>query len=164
MGHFSGSIHWQVEGTTGSTFGAWQITSPGPPFTASYGFNEELFRGRFQPFSSRAVRDRGVDTYNVPGKDRIPALFDAARRTAGLSRAFERPPRSEFRAERLGCINRHEGTINGLFLDWSVRSVGLKELWTLKWNLDFDTPGPWTKAGGVLPEDWPEWMRRFKDY
>ena len=51
-----------------------------------------------------------------------------------------------------------------LFMDWSVRKVGLKELWTLKWNRNFDTAGPWTKAGGVKPEDWPEWMRRFKDY
>jgi hypothetical protein len=24
--------------------------------------------------------------------------------------------------------------------------------------------GPWTKAGGVQPDDWPEWMRGFKDY
>jgi len=24
--------------------------------------------------------------------------------------------------------------------------------------------GPWTKAGGVLPSDWPVWMRNFKDY
>jgi len=26
------------------------------------------------------------------------------------------------------CINRHNGGINGLFMDWSVRKVGLKEL------------------------------------
>jgi len=25
------------------------------------------------------------------------------------------------------------------FLDWSVRKIGLKELWTLKWNPQFDT-------------------------
>jgi prepilin-type processing-associated H-X9-DG protein/prepilin-type N-terminal cleavage/methylation domain-containing protein len=62
------------------------------------------------------------------------------------------------------CINRHNGGVNYLFLDWSVRKVGLKELWTLKWKKDFDTRGPWTKAGGVQPEDWPQWMRRFKDY
>jgi prepilin-type processing-associated H-X9-DG protein len=62
------------------------------------------------------------------------------------------------------CINRHHGGVNYLFLDWSVRKVGLKELWTLKWYKDFDTRGPWTKAGGVQPEDWPPWMRRFKDY
>jgi len=45
-----------------------------------------------------------------------------------------------------------------------VRKVGLKELWTLKWSKYFDTSGPWTKAGGVAPEDWPAWMRGFKDY
>jgi prepilin-type N-terminal cleavage/methylation domain-containing protein len=62
------------------------------------------------------------------------------------------------------CINRHDGFINGLFMDWSVRKVGLKELWILKWHRTCDTAGPWTKAGGVQPQDWPEWMRRFKDY
>jgi len=62
------------------------------------------------------------------------------------------------------CINRHSGGINSLFMDWSVRKVGLKELWTLKWDQDFDTAGPWTRAGGVLTDDWPKWMRGFKDY
>jgi len=62
------------------------------------------------------------------------------------------------------CFNRHDAGINCLFMDWSVRKVGLKELWTLKWNMQFDTANPWTKAGGVQPEDWPEWMRGFKDY
>ena len=37
------------------------------------------------------------------------------------------------------CINRHDGYVNGLFMDWSVRKVGLKELWTLKWHREFDT-------------------------
>jgi hypothetical protein len=30
--------------------------------------------------------------------------------------------------------------------------------------MQFDTANKWTRAGGVQPEDWPEWMRRFKDY
>ena len=62
------------------------------------------------------------------------------------------------------CMNRHDGGINGLFMDWSVRKIGLKELWTLKWSPKFNTANIWTKAGGVRPEDWPEWMRGFKDY
>jgi prepilin-type N-terminal cleavage/methylation domain-containing protein/prepilin-type processing-associated H-X9-DG protein len=62
------------------------------------------------------------------------------------------------------AINRHEGSINVLFMDWSVRKVGLKELWTLKWHRNFDTNGPWTTAGGVQQSDWPEWMRNFKEY
>ncbi|MHC4438287.1 MAG: type II secretion system protein [Planctomycetota bacterium] len=62
------------------------------------------------------------------------------------------------------CINRHDGFVNLLFMDWSARNVGLKELWTLKWHRSYITNGPWTKAGGARPEDWPEWLRRFKDY
>jgi prepilin-type processing-associated H-X9-DG protein len=61
-------------------------------------------------------------------------------------------------------IDRHSGGVNALFMDWSVRKVGLKELWTLKWGPDFNTAGPWTKAGGVQPDQWPQWMRKFKDY
>ena len=62
------------------------------------------------------------------------------------------------------CINRHEGFLNAAFMDWSVRKVGLKELWTLKWHKTFDISGPYTLAGGVQSSDWPEWVRRFKDY
>ena len=60
--------------------------------------------------------------------------------------------------------DRHYGGINSLFMDWSVRKVGLKELWTLKWHRRFDTANEWTRAGGMKPEEWPEWMRNFKDY
>jgi prepilin-type processing-associated H-X9-DG protein len=62
------------------------------------------------------------------------------------------------------CVDRHGGTSNHLFLDWSVRAVGLKGLWTLKWHKTFDTAGPWTRAGGVASSDWPEWMQGFKEY
>lgn len=67
-------------------------------------------------------------------------------------------------ADTPSCINRHDGYVNGLFFDWSVRKVGLKELWTLKWHRQYNTAGRWTKPGGVKPEDWPKWMRSFKDY
>ena len=62
------------------------------------------------------------------------------------------------------CINRHNAFINHLFLDWSVRRVGIKELWTLKWHRTFDTNGFWTKVGGAQPADWPSWMRIFREY
>jgi len=54
------------------------------------------------------------------------------------------------------CLDRHNEGINGLFLDFSVRKIGLKELWKLKWHRKFDTSG-W--SGG-----WPSWMKDFKDY
>lgn len=62
------------------------------------------------------------------------------------------------------CTNRHNGSINMLFLDSSIHTVGLKELWTLKWHRQFNTAGPYTRAGGMPPQEWPKWMRHFKDY
>jgi hypothetical protein len=62
------------------------------------------------------------------------------------------------------CVNRHDGYENCLFMDWSVRRIGVKELWTLKWHRQFNTRDRWTKARGVQPQDWPEWMRGFRDY
>lgn len=61
------------------------------------------------------------------------------------------------------CIKRHDGFVNSSFLDWSVRKVGLKGLWKLRWHRRFDTSGPWTQAGGCVPEDWPQWMRPLPD-
>ncbi len=62
------------------------------------------------------------------------------------------------------CIDRHNAFTNFAFVDWSVRRVGLKELWTLKWHVGYNTSGPYTKGGGVRPEDWPVWLRSYKDY
>jgi prepilin-type processing-associated H-X9-DG protein len=69
-------------------------------------------------------------------------------------------------------INRHSGAINGLFLDWSVRKIGLKELWTLKWHRTFDINGPWTLAafGGneaACAAAWDArspWMKNFPEF
>lgn len=62
------------------------------------------------------------------------------------------------------AINRHQGFVNVAFMDWSVRKVGVKEVWTLQWHKKYNTMGPWTKAGGVTASDWPDWMRRFSEY
>jgi prepilin-type N-terminal cleavage/methylation domain-containing protein len=67
-------------------------------------------------------------------------------------------------AMKMICLLRHGGFINGAFVDFSTRRIGLKELWSLRWHQEFLMQGPWTRAGGVEAEDWPEWMRGFKDY
>ena len=56
------------------------------------------------------------------------------------------------------CVDRHDGFMNSLFADWTVRKVGLKELWTLKWSLGYETNGRWTRGGNVQAGAWPEWM------
>ncbi len=157
----SGASWDQIEGTLGSTFEAWEITSPLPPFRGSYGFNDRLSGPR--GFNTSAPRRLGTYIFSLRGRANIPTLFDSAFPWDSITSESSRPPMREFVGHSV-CINRHNGHINVLFLDWSVRKVGLKELWTLKWRSDWDTAGPWTKAGGVQPEDWPEWLRKFKDY
>ena len=70
------------------------------------------------------------------------------------------------------CPNRHNGFVNSLFCDWSVRKLGLKELWTLKWHREFDINGPWTIAGFgsnaiSCAAAWDEaalWMKSMPEY
>jgi hypothetical protein len=62
-------------------------------------------------------------------------------------------------------VNRHPGGRASMtFMDGASRAVGLKELWTLRWHRYSNTAGSWTRAGGALPLDWPEWMHSFRDY
>jgi len=72
--------------------------------------------------------------------------------------------RSDTNAIDRFCIDRHEGRINAVFLDYHVQSVGLKELFTLMWHKGYNRANAWTTAGGVLTNDWPGWMSSFKDY
>jgi len=62
------------------------------------------------------------------------------------------------------CVDRHNGHINTVFLDYSIRKVGLKELWTLNWHKNYDRHGIYTNAGGATPGYWPLWMRGMKSY
>lgn len=146
----------------GSKFEAWVLRFDGPPFRGSYGFNQQLLSViSVDPFTRELL---GLDVYSLKYRAKYPVLLDC-KIPHGMVKDNREPP-SERRSLGWGsfCMNRHHGYINGLFLDWSVRRIGLKELWTLKWYSDFDTSNPWTKTGGVQPEDWPEWMRNFKDY
>jgi prepilin-type N-terminal cleavage/methylation domain-containing protein/prepilin-type processing-associated H-X9-DG protein len=108
---------------------------------------------------------------NYQGADNIPLFADCRWRASSPDYRDLPPEYAEapyvggagIRMQRF-CLDRHDGHMNYLFLDWSVRKVGLKESWVLKWHTAYVTAGPWTMAGGVLPSDWPEWMRKYKDY
>jgi len=106
---------------------------------------------------------------NVAGAGYVPLWMDAIRYN-GVPLQTDTPP--AFDGEhwndnaQMGryCMNRHDGFAGCLFLDYSARKVGLKELWTLKWHKSYNQAGSWTKAGNVQPSDWPDWMRHLKDY
>lgn len=55
------------------------------------------------------------------------------------------------------CIARHGLAIDMLFLDFSIRKVGLKELWYLKWNQGYDVQSVISS-----PPNWPDWMKNAK--
>ncbi|HCO95072.1 MAG TPA: hypothetical protein DIU00_14155 [Phycisphaerales bacterium] len=166
---YSVSGETRVEGWMGSTFEAWEMTSPGPPFRSSYGLNDWLFHihHRFNNSTPHRYRLPYTEIFSIRDMDRVPVLLDSMR-PSGRPDDFLliRPPRFPGQGGGMApfCINRHDEHVNDLFLDWSVRKVGIKELWTLKWYKEFNTANELTRAGGVQPEDWPEWMRRFKEY
>ncbi len=110
-------------------------------------------------------------THHVQGAYNIP-VFTESWWVDGWPRHTDNPPEMGDRTPVLGpnnhemqrlCVNRHGGAQNCLFADWSARKVSLKQLWTLKWNRQFDTAGPWTPAGGVQPDHWPDWMAGIRD-
>jgi prepilin-type N-terminal cleavage/methylation domain-containing protein len=53
------------------------------------------------------------------------------------------------------CINRHSAAINMLYLDYSVRKVGLKSLWHQRWGKH------WNPANYPTPT-WSKWMEQMK--
>ena len=147
-------------------FAAWGKFSVDDSYgSASYGINEYV--------ENRPVDNFWININNLKGAaaDRIPLFLDCLWYDV---RPFEvdQPPVYDGSIEGLAgsnemrrvCLNRHRAAINGVFLDWSVRRIDLKELWTLKWHRNWNVNGMWTLAGGVKPSDWPAWMRRFKDY
>ena len=158
----------------GGTYHAWWYGGfqGTPEMRGSYGYNAYLYRfneGRMTVIETR--QNFWPAPAEIENPSTVPMMLDSQWLEAGSERRREVPPPSDNWA--LGtydsshfssCINRHQGGVNAVFADHSVREVGLKELWTLKWSRLFQTANTWTKAGGVQPEDWPAWMRRFKDY
>jgi len=160
---------WHTDIALGSTFEAWEILRQEPPFRASYGMNGWLSSSVFGLTTVGPERSPGnVNIFRLRGQLNIPMFLDCA--TPGNEpRDTDRPPIDPTRGLLTSgmapfCVDRHDGHTNALFLDWSVRKVGIKQLWILKWSRDFDTANAWTKAGGVQASDWPAWMRGFKDY
>ena len=160
-----------LEGTyLGSTsaWGYWKHEDWLMPLKGSYGING--WCNNPEPGYSRGGKPETDHwrTTDVRGAGYIP-LFLGAQRYNTWPEQKEEPPELDGQQRgsnhiRRVCLNRHNGFVNSVFLDWSARKVGLKELWVLKWHRSYNTAGPWTQAGGALPSDWPTWLKSFKDY
>ena len=105
----------------------------------------------------------------------VPLLLDSAR-GGQTPNVFDNPPAFDGQIYfsdpgdedeiRGFCQNRHNERVNCLFLDFSVRPVGLKELWELWWHQN------WHRDREVVPRpdfctvtgDYNGWMCHMKDY
>ena len=151
---------------------SWRAWRPGAAYVGSYGLNAWLVDYPvYYAMAGYNVAPRSfyweATTPKYPSQ--VPVFLDCRYTGTQPPDALCPPPDFEEQTPHsrgfiLVAMNRHSGGINSLFLDWSARKVGVKEPWTLKWHREYDIGGPWTKRGGVMPEDWPAWIRRFRDY
>jgi prepilin-type N-terminal cleavage/methylation domain-containing protein len=151
---------------------AWGYMNQGhweKPMKGSYGMNGWCV----DPQAGNEPHSGGANLFwrgpSVNGAGYVPLLLEAQRYN-GWALETDRPP--SYSGERWNddaqmgrfCLDRHDGFAGCLFLDWSARKVGLKELWTLKWHREYNQNGPWTVGGGVAASDWPTWLNAYKDY
>jgi len=131
--------------------------------TASYGFNNWYFSASYPspPFNTDDLRY----ITDVKNPENVPLMLDSMD-LGSWPRETDPPPRYNGDPEILGygemrrfAIDRHSGGVHVLFADDSVRRIKVMDLWLLKWYRTFNTSGPWTPAGGMLPTDLPEWLR-----
>jgi prepilin-type N-terminal cleavage/methylation domain-containing protein len=159
----------------GDTFHAWSGLMGRRDLRGSYGYNGWVAE-RFVEVEGKMVEGTASgkpifwSRCDVKQADNIPLFFDCIG-SGAIPHLWESPPEYEAAEQtyacpqmRCVCINRHHGGTNMVSMNASVRKVGLKEHWTFNWNRQSSTAGAWTKAGGALPTDWPQWMRRFRDY
>jgi hypothetical protein len=141
-------------------------------YTGSYGMNRyvENMKGGSMGTDPAFWRRAGVK-----GGAQVPVLMDCQYIYYWASSTAAPPAYDgDFTTPEMHwiCINRHNGFTNAVFLDFSARKIGLKELWTLKHSRTFDTCGPWTICGfggnkQACAAAWDAaapWMKDFPEY
>ncbi|MHC4132315.1 MAG: type II secretion system protein [Planctomycetota bacterium] len=135
--------------------------------------------------SADYIRDNEPDWYpvwyhnvRVRRASEIP-LFGDCNYTGAFPDLYDEPADTRLHGPVDGAnlnrfnLDRHSLSVNLVFLDWSVRKVGLRQLWTLRWNKEtVNVGGKEVNGWGVTtivpdfqdPLQWPEWMRNSKNY
>jgi prepilin-type N-terminal cleavage/methylation domain-containing protein len=162
-------------GQWGAKFKAWldwrNLNGGDVGFMGSYGLNLYVSHTT----GGGRTEDELWKNADVKGAPYIPVLLDSAR-TGQTPLPQDDPPRydgeiyfsdpGDIHEIKGFCQNRHHERVNGLFLDFSVRPVGLKELWELRWHQNWvedlasvGRPDFCTLIGG-----YDGWMCHFRDY
>jgi prepilin-type N-terminal cleavage/methylation domain-containing protein len=158
---------------------------------------EEFTIGEWWPYYNVGTQDNPIYAYGSYGKNewvtdvgeyherelcfpniRVKSVFEipllgCSDFMAGFPYARDEAPETRLHdpvGEARWCVDRHALSINLLFLDWSVRKVGLRQLWQLRWNREKESDGSssWGNPAVVPdPKDatqWPEWLRNSQIY
>jgi len=146
-------------------FAAW-CTSFGD--CGSYGVNGYIINAppEMDFMLGRPTKDNWKTTL-VKGAANIPLFLDALW-VDGWPEHFDAPAEvEEWWKDEIGvnemrrfCANRHNECVNCVLFDFSVRKIGLKHLWKLKWNRSYD-------LNADPPTEWDvpsHWMYGMKDY
>jgi prepilin-type processing-associated H-X9-DG protein len=158
-------------GMGGGPYSAWGVsTGAWTPFVAgdygSYGQNgycADPITINGEPQGIWGSYDTNFRTGNIKGASSVP-LMGADEWIDAWPDSGDEPPEYDAAnwnvTDQMGriCINRHDGYVNWLFVDFTVRKIGLKQLWKLKWHRACDT------QAGPTREEWPDWMKDFKEY
>jgi hypothetical protein len=113
--------------------------------------------------------DHHFQTVQVKNANQIP-LFGDCNYTGGFPHVHDEPAPFRYHGPvdipneiNRWNLDRHKLSINLLFLDWSVRKFGLKQLWQLRWSKEIGWGDLRIVPDPEDPTDWPEWMRDFKN-
>lgn len=164
---------------SGSTFSAWDIKAWQPDLkghtNGSYGLNEWVMdptkEANFLDRYGFPLEEHWANINNIKNPDDVPLFVDCLW-FGSWPKDSDPPPiqPDEWQNDnnmKRNCIDRHSSHVNASFTDGSVRKVGLKELWKLKWHRSYNTSGEWTIAGGATKAQWDEaapWMSKYKMY
>lgn len=171
--HTNYSYDWKIsERGVIKTLGRW----------CSYSPNTYTYNPHTRSQSPNIARLYWGKPANMPIPDEVPLFGDGCRKNCQVdTQKMSRISPPEYRGQggsinfgiRWVALDRHEEKVNWLFCDWSVRTIGIKELWTLRWTPEFDYKNEWTLAGnngdsGALTTQWENWgdgwMKNFKNY
>jgi prepilin-type processing-associated H-X9-DG protein len=138
---------------------AWAPVVPGD--YGSYGMNgwacnpppQNVWWGTHQ-------QDFNWRTANVAGAENIP-LFGGHQFLDCWPSPYDKPPDYDgqpwMQGSQMGrvCVNRHNGSVNWVFLDASARKVPLKCLWKLQWHRRFNPDyGPTEEEFNYAGDGW----------
>jgi prepilin-type N-terminal cleavage/methylation domain-containing protein/prepilin-type processing-associated H-X9-DG protein len=150
---------------TGTAFNCWGPTRPATGgLMGSYAFNGWLYRHSVPGYDDSALisfaaggaagwdvkraRDAFWQLPAIGNTANIPTLSDGMW-VDGWPKEIDKPPASLITGDknseqnmRRVCLRRHGYRVNVVFLDGHAEPVDLRNLWTLQWHRQWQTPTP----------------------